>query len=275
MSSNPYVLKESKISRVLFPQLSNKCRNIVRISIPKNSKISLHCSISLDELSIVIESNRFERDGAYWVDEPILYDIGEEVVSAIFTPRGDSAKIVTLDSFSQSDDSMMNIFEYVTETFNNHAVSLKFENGSCEEFAMQLLRYCQHQQAISLSKIEFELIESHELFREVLERCVQQNTVLDVSSQLPPDFEYTPPAGGFKFKTLTIDGAVQWFDLNDFLQCTSVSSWSPLPRLTPQYLNKLFKQIINMESRLERLHFKVERFTKRDFSIAFKDLSDR
>ncbi|EGT45335.1 hypothetical protein CAEBREN_13131 [Caenorhabditis brenneri] len=43
-----------------------------------------------------------------------------------------------------------------------------------------------------------------------LEGSVEKDTVLVLSSQLPADFKYTPPIGGFKFKKFVIKGLGQW-----------------------------------------------------------------
>ncbi|EGT32196.1 hypothetical protein CAEBREN_25589 [Caenorhabditis brenneri] len=108
---------------VLFPQLSNKCRNIVRVSIPKDSSLLLYCFISLDSLKVVIKSSKADSVD-YQTDLPVPYKIGDEYFSAIFTSSGDYGRIQTEIDQPQTQESMMDLFKYFIETLNNPAIFL-------------------------------------------------------------------------------------------------------------------------------------------------------
>ncbi|CAL2030492.1 unnamed protein product [Caenorhabditis brenneri] len=61
-----------------------------------------------------------------------------------------------------------------------------------------------------------------ESIQELLNRCNGENTSLYIRTKIPEGFKCTPPLGGFKFETLSVNYAL-WVNMDDFLQCRKLA----------------------------------------------------
>ncbi|CAL2028621.1 unnamed protein product [Caenorhabditis brenneri] len=175
---------------------------------------------------------------------------------------------------ADDEEFIRNMLEYFVDTINP-LVSFEFNVGIRQEFAMELIRYCR-QKHIRLFSIDFLYGKnaSPEFVREILEGRIEVDGSLAIRPSLPKGFEYTPPRGGFQLKSINISDA-HWVNLNDFLQCKRVTVRGDLSHMTPQYLNEVFKTIVNTECRIHFLFISGTPLNQNNHPEIIKGLSDR
>ncbi|CAL2028078.1 unnamed protein product [Caenorhabditis brenneri] len=141
---------------------------------------------------------------------------------------------------------------------------MKFEDGTREEFAMEMLRFA-GENGFPLDNIGFRVKNaSPGSIQELLNGCNENHTSLRIGTKLLEDFKCTPPPGGYKFKSLSVNYA-HWVDPDDFLQSRKVIFTTEFPDLTPEYLRNLLKKIANMECGLESFLFQLKSIKPIDF----------
>ncbi|CAL2028081.1 unnamed protein product [Caenorhabditis brenneri] len=258
----------------LFSLVSKKSQNFVLSSIPKNS-LSVEFTFKEDGFRLELMPAGYSRH----VDDILLSDSyrfqGEFVPTRVSTNNlYVQSNFYSFSGTPEVEESTRKLFYYFSNTFKKSEISMRFENGTREAFAMEMMRFY-WENGIPLYRSNFSLKNvSLESIRELLNECNEQHTSLHIRAKIPEDFKCTPPPGGYKFENLSVDYA-HWVNLDDFLQCRNVCFTTGFPDLTPEYLNDLLKKIINMECRFENFIFKLTSIKPTDFPEIVRGLSKR
>ncbi|CAL2028629.1 unnamed protein product [Caenorhabditis brenneri] len=261
---------------LLFPFLSEKCHQVVKASISKKS--ALEITFTPERHFITVEISPKFRFDVKWNDRDPghLYKIKNKLyLRTHFSTCNRCVKFRWFRSEVSEDEDLIRIMlEYFADTYKPF-VSFNFNEEIRQELAIELIRYCR-QNHIRLSWIIFDygINASPEYVREILEGSIEEDAFIYIKSSVPEGFEYTSPPGGFKLGGLTVNNA-HWVNLNDFLQCESVTVRGDLFHMTPQYLNKVFKTIINTECRIRSLFLSGTSFNQNNFPEIMEELSDK
>ncbi|CAL2028066.1 unnamed protein product [Caenorhabditis brenneri] len=166
-------------------------------------------------------------------------------------------------------ESIWKIFYFFSKTFKKSKFIMEF-GGVKEEFAMEIMRFARGN-GFLLDRIKFSLNDSSpESIQELLNGCQEQH--IRINTEVPEGFKCTPPPGGYKFESFVVYDA-HWVNLDDFLQCREVYLWDGIPNLTMEYLNGLFKKIVNLECRIEKFTMDVRNHPC-DFAQIVRGLSE-
>ncbi|CAL2028631.1 unnamed protein product [Caenorhabditis brenneri] len=271
------VIKSMDMREILiFPHLSKKCHQVVKASISKKSAIEIVFTPERHFINVEI-SPKFRFD-VKWNDRDPgrLYKIENKLyLRTHFSTCNRCVKLKWIRSVVADDEELIrNMLEYFVDTYKP-LVSFDFNVEIRQEFAMELIRYCR-QKHIRLFSIDFSYGQSAspEYIREILEGSIEKDGSLTIKSSLPRGFAYTPPIGGFKLGSLIVSVA-HWVNLNDFLQCESVTVRGDLSHMTPQYLNNIFKTIVNTECKIRYLSLSGTSLNQNNFPEIMEGLSDR
>ncbi|CAL2028630.1 unnamed protein product [Caenorhabditis brenneri] len=262
---------------LIFPLLSKKCHQILKASISKKSALEITFAAETKFMTVEI-APKFTFD-VKWNDRVSgrLYKIGDNfVLMAHLSTCNRCVKLEWIRSGQAAEDeeSIKTVLNYFVDTIKP-LVSFKFNEELRHEFAMELIRHCR-QQHIRLFCITFKYgyNASPENVRELLEGSTDEDERLVILSFLPKEFKYTPPPGGFKLQSVYLSYA-DWVNLDDFLQCGRVSIRGDLFYMTPQYLNNIFKTIVNTECRIRFLSLSGISFNQDNYPEIMEGLSDR
>ncbi|CAL2028634.1 unnamed protein product [Caenorhabditis brenneri] len=262
---------------VMFPSLSRKCHKVVKVSISTKSSLEIAFTSVGDGIVVKISPKSGFRFN--WINEEHGFPlrIGDDfLVTAYFSTCGNWAKFNLTRSGQEAQDEELikTVLKYFDDTIKP-SVKFDFNFEMRQKFAMKLIRYCRlNHIRLSFNAFECGDSESPEEIREILEDCVEENGNLCIDSSLPEGFEYTPPPGGFKLHLISVTKA-HWINLNDFLQCEHIRLYDSLHHMTPEYLNNVFKTIVNTECRIKFLQLISEEFFSYSFPEVIRGLTDR
>ncbi|EGT31350.1 hypothetical protein CAEBREN_22687 [Caenorhabditis brenneri] len=254
----------------LFSLLSKKSQNLVMSSIPKNS---LSAKVTFKKNGFLFElMPKGVRNQAANNRPVVPYRTENETIFMRFGSYSPHVQCYWTGTF-EIEESIRKLFYRFSKTFKNSKFYMKFEDGTREEFAMKILRFT-WENGFPMDEIEFCLkYASPETFQELLNGCNEHHTSLETNSKIPEEFKCTPPAGGYKFESLSVDYA-PWVNLDDFLQCRKLFFVIEFPDVTPEYLNGLLKQIVNLECKIERFTFGMQFIKPSYFPEIVRGLSD-
>ncbi|CAL2028070.1 unnamed protein product [Caenorhabditis brenneri] len=253
-----------------FSLVSKKSANFVMLSIPK---YSLSAEFVFKENGFLFEL--MPKD--YIKQEVDIIPVFPTTVGnhSLFTRFSFGGLYVNCEwtYFSEVEESVRNLFYNYSRPFKNSKINMKFEAGTKEEFAMEIMRFA-WDNGFPLENVGFRVKNAFpESIQELLNRCNEQHMSLHIGTQIPMGFKCTPPPGGYKFKSLSVNYA-HWVNLDDFLQCRKVIFTTGFPDLTVEYLNDLLKKIVNLECRLQSFLFHLESIKTTDFTEIVEGLSE-
>ncbi|EGT39555.1 hypothetical protein CAEBREN_22044 [Caenorhabditis brenneri] len=261
---------QSMDTRAIFflSVLSKKSANFVMLSIPRNS-LSANFTFRKNGFLFELMPKGFQKQTADIIPEvPYISERASEIKE--FSDCGLYVKC-GWTYFSEVEKYTRKLFYRFSKTFKNSKFHIKLEYDTREELAMEIMRFAWGNDFL-LNRIYFYLHNSSsESIQELLNRCNDPHTSLFIRTKLPKGFRCTPPPGGFKFETLSVNYA-HWVNPDDFLQCRVVSLWGRVPRLTVKYVNELLKKIVNSECRLENFALPLWKMP-RDFAQIVRGLS--
>ncbi|CAL2030491.1 unnamed protein product [Caenorhabditis brenneri] len=253
-----------------FSLVSKKSQNLVMLSIPKNS-FSAEFTFRKKNFEFVLMPEGFNEGKARIL--PVVMCVNEnESVFKRFSPCGLLVQCVWT-YFSEDEKYTRKLFYRFSKIFKKSKINIIFEYDTREEFVMEMLRFAWENDFL-LDRVKFSLgNSSSESIQELLNRCNEHNTSIDIKTSFPEGFKCTPPPGGYKFNSLSVYSA-HWVNLDDFLQCRQVDFVTGLPDLTNEYLNGLLKKIVNLECRIE--DFTLNLWNQPiDFAQIVRGLSER
>ncbi|EGT31234.1 hypothetical protein CAEBREN_24507 [Caenorhabditis brenneri] len=254
----------------LFSLASKKSANFVMSSIPKNS-LSAEFTFQRDGFLFELMPKGFRKQAVDILPE-VSYKTENESMLTRFSICGLYVQCKWTGT-SEVEESTRKLFHRFSKTFNKSELYMKFEDGTSEEFAIELTKFT-WENGFPLNQIDFYLKNaSPESIQELLNGCNEHHTSLDIETKIPKDSKCTPPPGGYKFETLGVEYA-HWVNLDDFLQCRRLFFIKGLPGLTVEYLNGLLMKIVNLECRLERFIFDMNSIKPSDFPEIVRGLSE-
>ncbi|CAL2028620.1 unnamed protein product [Caenorhabditis brenneri] len=260
------VIKSSDVREIfLMALLSARFRRLLRSSIPKSSSLEVDFKFQNTDLIISLKAKNFDPTPL----SPKLFSkfkIGNTFLPTRFSSFNNRVVCIwsPLGSLERNEKIMRQIFCYFTETFNYPSLSFYFDEATRESFAMKLIGLCR-EQGSQPRKIDFRLkTASPQSIREILNGFVGKDGCLRITTQLPRDFDYTSPSGGFKLKRFHAKNG-DWVNPNDFLQCESVEIDGDLLHMTPEYVKSIFKTIVNTECRITHLRLTSTSFNSSSF----------
>ncbi|CAL2028064.1 unnamed protein product [Caenorhabditis brenneri] len=250
--------------------LSKKSANFVMLSIPKNS-LSADFTFRRDGFLLELMPAGYFKQG-----HDILPDTSYRIQGNFLKTRVSSDNLYVQCEWTDTSgvqESIRKLFYRFSKAFKNSKFYMKFKDGTREEFAMEKIRFA-WENGFSLDHIDFCLKNSSpESIQALLDGCNEHQTSLCFETELPEGFRYTPPPGGYKFKSLAVHYA-HWVNLDDFLQCRKLFFIGEFPDLTVEYLNGLLKKIVNLEVNLENFFFPVKSVEPTDFAAIVRGLSE-
>ncbi|CAL2030494.1 unnamed protein product [Caenorhabditis brenneri] len=253
-----------------FSLVSKKSQNLVMLSIPKNS-FSAEFTFRKKNFEFVLMPEGFIEETPRIL--PVAKCVTKNVsVFTRFSTCGLLIQYVWTSPF-EVEESARKLFDRFSKIFKISKFRIKFEYDTREEFAKEIMRFAWGNDFL-LDRIEFCLVKpSSESIQKLLNDCNGHNTSLKIVTEIPKDFKCTPPPGGYKFNSLTVNCA-HWVNLDDFLQCRQVDFVTGLPDLTNEYLNGLLKKIVNLECRIEQFTLNLWNQSS-DFEQIVRGLSER
>ncbi|CAL2028065.1 unnamed protein product [Caenorhabditis brenneri] len=265
------VIKSMNTREIFLLSLaSENSQNLVMSSIPKNS-LSGDLSVHEEGCSFVLMPASTPEDFLNYTE--IIPEFPYIRGKYENTGFSDCGLYVQCQFFIKKEEAIRKLFNRFSKLFKKTKMNMKFEDDTREEFAMEMIKFA-WENGIPLDQVGFHLENaSSETIQELLNGCQEHHTSIHIGTKLPEGFKCTPPPGGYKLKSFAVKDA-RWVNLDDFLQCREVSLWGGIPNWTMEYLNGVFKKIVNLECRIEKFTLVMRVDEPCDFAQMVKGLSE-
>uniref|UniRef100_A0A1I7UTK7 F-box domain-containing protein n=1 Tax=Caenorhabditis tropicalis TaxID=1561998 RepID=A0A1I7UTK7_9PELO len=171
----------------------------------------------------------------------------------------------------ESPEKQLLLTDYLLDTFKNPSISVAVFDRTPPATVLELMKII-NQRKLCVKSFQYHMSSASEFFSRILDECTEVTDTIYIKTIFPEDFIYTPPRP-FKVKLFQVGFTANWFNLEDFLNCSRIIlQLNRDVNRTAQSWNTLFRNWIDSNARLEYLSFFM--FREFEFPLMVEGLSN-